>query len=230
MSQLETDVVAILGPHFANPSIIQLDPSQRERLATWATKVAMLLCAYDVSLGEGAFIPMDVVRWLGEHHSPPPKTKVWMGGVLSENTVVHYSRTAAIKTREEPQETMASAITFSVGYVLFHVTARQFSTAQEERSGRPFPPIEPPPKFHQALIEIWPGSVEGLIRWPPKIVFHPWQMNDLGGWPLYLSQPTAEGYGWTPFPLPGVMTSPPQARPPNRKARRAVKKGRGKHA
>ena len=43
MSRLERDVVGFFGASFRGDDAVILDPSRQERLATWATKTALLL-------------------------------------------------------------------------------------------------------------------------------------------------------------------------------------------
>ena len=84
MSDLEDDVVAAIGFQFANAVTTRIDPSQQERIATWAIKTALLIEMHTSARGKGTYVPIDNVRWLAEHHTPPPRARVWMAGVNSQ--------------------------------------------------------------------------------------------------------------------------------------------------
>lgn len=180
MSGLETGFVAILGRQLTDlTTTIDLTADQQELIARWAVKVALLLCAYDEATTHEMFIPIDDLRWLAEHTTPPDLARVWMGALETENRLAHYSFTMPLG-HGTPRRGFAAIVTFSIGNLLFHVVARDPVLSEEERAaGPPLRPLDPPPNFYPGLIRIWPVEGTPTRRWPPTQVFQIADMNAL---------------------------------------------------
>jgi len=189
MHQLEDDFVALVGPKIARPEEMVLDPAQQERVATWAIKTALLLEVWTCAQGRGSYVPVDNLRWLASHQSPPAFAQVWMAGVDSRLKRLAWSQSGflAIATGER----VACLATFTVGHLGFQVFARDIEDPNHPGTARSLAPIDPPQEIRDATVCIWP-TVERAL-WPPgKTILGLEALPNWAGWltVLYASPPS----------------------------------------
>lgn len=180
MSKLETDFVRIMGSHIANPKITMFDPSEQERVATWAIKTALLLEIYVTALGQGAYVPTDNLRWLAEHNSPPPGSRVWLAGVESQMKRAAWAQAGGLAIGSG--EFVAYLATFSIGCVGFQVFGRNVVDSKTGDFARDLSPLNPPEKLQQALVEFWPGNGDNAC-WPPSALINVDALPAVAAWP-----------------------------------------------
>ena len=163
MGDLEADLVKIMGAQIADPQRTTLNPSEQERVATWAIKTALLLEVWTSSKGRGSYVPTDNLRWLAAHHTPPAFAQVWMAGIHSEMKRLAWSQSGflALATHEK----VACVATFTVGSLGFQVFARDIEDPNNPGSVRPFAALQPPQAVLDTTLEIWPGSAQD-VTWP----------------------------------------------------------------
>jgi hypothetical protein len=163
MRELENDLVKIMGPQIANPQRTTLDPSQQERIATWAIKTGLLIEVWTGAKGRGLYVPTDNLRWLAKHHTPPAFAQVWIAGIHSEMKRLAWSQSGflALATKEK----VACVATFTVGSLGFQVFCRDIEDPNNPGAIRPLSPIQPPQAVLDTTLEIWPGNAQD-VTWP----------------------------------------------------------------
>jgi hypothetical protein len=214
MSQLETSFVHLLGRQLTDRSAaVILDLAQQELVATWAAKVALLLCAYIDATRNEMYIPIADLRWLAEHSSPPALTRVWLGALETKNKLMHFAEGIPMGRNPPGKFGFAAIVTFSIGSLLFQVSVRDPELSEEERAARPpgpLIPLDPPPYFQQGLVRIWPWQGHRSVRWPPPKVFRADAALALSRYMMTLQPVLAHSQNLTPSPgvEPGAAMDP----------------------
>lgn len=195
MKELEDDMLATIGNLFAIPVSTTLDPSQQERIATWAIKTALLIEMHTSIRGEGSYVPVDNLRWLAEHHSPPPRARVWLAAIDSQSRRLAWSQSGALSL--ENREKVGCLCTFSIGNVGFQVFCMDITWPNNDRMRRTLAEIKPTPAVEAATTNIWPGPQRNVV-WPPmqnkkRMVFSLDALPEWAAWPsAYFPPPQHE--------------------------------------
>jgi hypothetical protein len=180
MSQLENRFVQVFKKQLSHPLPKRLDPSHQERVSRWAIKVALLLELFTAPFDHDTYVPMDNLRWLPDHQTPPPGSKVWIGAIRNPQKTVLWYRLGHLSV--EPNQPVAYFITFSLGYFIFQVFGREIYESEDSGTVRKLPTLNPPPNLSDTLIQLWPSS-GGDIVWPPRRLVERPALEALASWP-----------------------------------------------
>jgi hypothetical protein len=189
MRELEDFVVDAIGPEIESPARLRLDPATCERIATWAIKTGLLLEFWTSLHGKGAYVPTDNLRWLAKHHSPPPRSKVWIAGIEYGR---RYSWSQGMSLHGPSGTGAGMVTTFSVGSFGFQVLVLNTGDGDVMELLQMLASIEPPVYLPNPTAEIWPGKATE-IAWP--IQDHLLQVSllpDWATWPSTLFPPLGE--------------------------------------
>jgi hypothetical protein len=166
---LEDAVRDFLLPAMRGERII-LDPPMQRRVAAWAVKTALLfgLKAREVG-GQVTFAPQSSFDWLYSHRTdpePPPGAQVWLAAVDarlgSKDALTGWNM---VSTSLPPMDMQFYFVTFSVGYLVFQVTGREFGQAIPD-AGAGEPILWRPDHLLEYVTAIWPPRSD-IITWPP---------------------------------------------------------------
>lgn len=170
LDHLDRKVMPVLEPILlgAAPGTHRiLDPATQATLATWAVKVSLLLMLSKFRSHESGWIPQCSLDWLRRNYAegiPPPGTRVWLGGVNTNNTPSWFRAACLYDDKKQPA---AHFGTFSVGCDVFQV----FCCRQEDASLSPenevFLAARGP--YQSSLLQIAPSI--SSVHWPPENVF-----------------------------------------------------------
>jgi hypothetical protein len=151
LSVLENDTSVIVKPMLVADRAT-LTNAQRTTLATWATKITLLLDCYSTN----PVVPHEYLKALATEGSPPLGTAVWLAahtGALAMKTLGDVLMETDPGSSEVPT---GIKITFSIGRLVFLVIVR-FAGSD------PIP--APSAAIERALVHLWP-SAPGSTQWP----------------------------------------------------------------
>ncbi len=194
MSLLEKAFVKTLGTQLSTPTPVTIDLSQQERVARWATKVALLLQLYTgTQESSGHYVPPDNLKWLARHSVPPPGTRVWIGALRNPGReLAHYQGSSLTFEWDVP---VAYFVTFTLGYLIFQVFGREILDPKEGRARRELPTLNPPPMLGGTITELWPGNGDDSV-WPTPKPIESAALPQLENWPSQvIRQPRRPGSG-----------------------------------
>lgn len=183
ISRLDKALVRTLGTQLSAPAQRHLDPSQQERVATWAIKTALLLELYTGTQGPSGYAPTDNFRWLAEHVNPPPGARVWLSAIRDPGAMMAHHVAAALCM--EVGVPVAYFVTFTLGYLVFQVYGGDISQPEDPTTVRPLPVLNPPRALSQTLTNIWPGNGQEAL-WPPRRPIEARALPVLSSWPDHL--------------------------------------------
>ena len=132
-------------------------------MALWAIKTVMM---WQTAPANRRAIPLEDYRWLHDHKTPPPMTKVRVGRFVAEGgPFIEYSQQNLFlaETPDPPPAGLdphAWRSVLTVGQLLIEVIGSGDGESIEER----FPDMTGP-----ALLDIWPG-LQRPTHWPPQYV------------------------------------------------------------
>ena len=166
MGRLESDFVKIIRSNLTDPIAKAFEPGELERVAMWAIKTAIWTEVYTTCLGLGAYAPLNNLRWMAKHNSPPPNSRVWMIAVNSGVKRLAWSQAGGISDGQG--KAIGALITFHIGCVGFQVLAFDFFDPKMDEPHRTTISIDPPPAFAKAMLEICPGTGTAAT-WPANL-------------------------------------------------------------
>lgn len=160
MSDLETWASQVLAPMIeGEPQLLSVE--DQASLATWAIKTIMM---WQTAPANRRATPVEDYRWLFDHRTPAPLTKVRIGRLLAPGgPFIEYSQQNLFlaETPDPPPPGLnphAWRSILTVGQALIEVIGSGDGHSVEER----FPNMTGP-----VLIDIWPGT-QHPVRWPPE--------------------------------------------------------------
>jgi hypothetical protein len=170
MSKLEMRCKPVLAPLIRGEPQTIASGRDQAALAAWAFKTAI---TFEYSLPGGrTFIPEVHRRYLLQHQRPPPDCEIWLGRyepARSEETFTEgYGENweVSLLTDAPSPHGKGYAVTFSIGYLVCHVTGfvgpSGFNLRMSQQvAGRP---------VIDFLVQLWPPQF-GQVSWPPMIPF-----------------------------------------------------------
>lgn len=178
MSDLEGITQPILTPLIlGHPEPHQLDVSALETIALWAAKT-VLTCQF-VNPPNRRYVPQAACRWMGEHQSPPPGTRVWIAPHVGDIWAAFYAlEPVGLWTVHQVPEVdehgrlkvNSYTATLGLGHLLIHVL--YFANVEI--------PVKDDPFAFQARIKlIWPYLYD--VTWPPGPPLSNREASELAG-------------------------------------------------
>jgi hypothetical protein len=163
-----------------------LDQHQREVLAAWAVKTALMIELATLDIRKPAFAPESHFRWLYEHRTtptPPPACQVWLFGLnIGSGFAWHqlaWSRNALMEPSSLEEAPRAYFATFTAGYLGFQVFGPDLDGVD-----RPTPPKLPVLRTVKSVLNpVWPAPRRPPLRWPPSKWTNPASLEAFAAWP-----------------------------------------------
>ena len=175
MASLEDRVRPILKPRLEGDGCGFVASTQHRVIAQWATKTALLLIHAHRHLPEAIGVPPDHFACL-RSGGMPRGTQVWMGRCAPIGG--HAGSFNMVNLSDEPGgEPTAYFVTFSLGWVFFHVYGIDFTLSDRQRPS-------PSAMYRSAMEQIWPAP-DRPFWWPPLYTLDPTHVEELGEWPLW---------------------------------------------
>lgn len=170
-----------------NQQSVVLNSRLQSALATWALKTVLLMelalkQMYPSARKTSGYSASEVeLAWLASHHSPPPRSRVWLGAYDAERqkAVGHITNSLASKAEGSGLVVPCHLTTVHVGYVAFQVFTVDFVVA--ESVGLKEFQVAPPPELADHLLSLWP-QVRLSQQWPPKFYFTDEQWSEVSTW------------------------------------------------
>lgn len=163
LSTLEGRTRSVLGPAMKGAPV-SLSPADQALAAAWAVKTSLLLeLAQRHERGRG-FAPASHFQYLNDHHSAPPDSMVWVGGVDAQGKDIAFSRAVVVAGDHDVEAGYLAVV--AVGYLVLVA----FGWAADMPELGPVPTPTVPAHLQPALLQIWPSG-PSPIAVPPNVVF-----------------------------------------------------------
>jgi hypothetical protein len=181
MRKLDNRIMKFMRPSIHHEERTQLNQRKQAALATWATKVALLLQlrTHDLvvahpELYESGFgyVPDDNLAAIRRCKSrPPERTRVWLGAVHSHDVLPKFAHCGGgLAAFEDSEQHNGLALPVRHGYFELFVLGRLvfYLTGWEIAYDKEMPDINPQAIVGgRAMRRIWPTS-EQVTEWPPQ--------------------------------------------------------------
>lgn len=155
LSDLETKFADKMLPVIAGRSV-DLDPSEQQEVAVWATKTWLLLEMALVHDRGWAMRGPGILRFLYENRRPPRELSVWVGGLLPGHATLAWVSTMVVNNPPVGVITI-----FTIGNLVFHMFY-------------PFPPVRHVlaigPDLSKGFTPVWPTDSDPVTV-PPSGLF-----------------------------------------------------------
>jgi hypothetical protein len=158
----------------------ELGPGQRQLVAAWAVKTALMIELALREQREPSFAPESHFRWLFEHRDklePPPGCRVWLFG-NDRDPQAPTTSGAMVLSSPTDYPPRAYLSTFTIGFMGFQVFGADVLAEDEHgvHIATEAPPFDPDRQAADFLTRIWPDAP--VFRWPPheRVAFQeiPW--------------------------------------------------------
>jgi hypothetical protein len=153
MSLLEEESKPILLPLLLGESGAGLDNVEQRILARWGLKTAMVL---EFSHPRGLAVPASHRHGLRDG-ALPDHAQTWIAQYGGRLNTFYYHDHHRVPHPEKTGETIAYAVTFGIGHIMFHLWVPMRADRQIENVGR----------LSQSLHQIWPLQPSVAINGPP---------------------------------------------------------------
>jgi hypothetical protein len=146
-----------------------LSPSEQQHVATWAIKTHLMVQFHEVA---SRAVAPEHLRWLYEHRTPPPKSRVWLAAFAGELPHLVWCRTHTFELLAAGGPQIAARNTVRVETMTLCIG--QLVLQSYKWSG----PVDKfafgiPDSLRPFLVPLWPPEVNGVVMWPP-----PWTLED----------------------------------------------------